>query len=289
MIFRLPSLPPAAGAAKAGLASVLEGLAFLKGRHVILMTFALDIVAMVFGMPRALFPALAVHQFHGGLETAGWLYAAPAVGALLASLTGGWMSRVHKQGLSVVWAILAWGAAITLFGFSHSLLLGLVLPRRRRRRRHRQRGLPVDDPAERGARRHAGQAVRHLHRRGRRRPAPRRPRGGRRRGTGRHGVLGHLRRHRLHRADHRAGRSGAGAACARTPAESAKQDPVPVRLSSSRRRRASLSRGLRTVPSRQSRRSDAKARLSAQGLGDHGEVGDETGVRGLAVVRAQHG
>jgi MFS family permease len=126
VLFRLPALPPAAGAAKAGLASVLEGLAFLKGRHVILMTFALDIVAMVFGMPRALFPAIAVHQFHGGLETAGWLYAAPAVGALLASLSGGWMSRVHRQGLSVVWAILVWGAAITFFGFSHSLLLGLL-------------------------------------------------------------------------------------------------------------------------------------------------------------------
>ncbi|MDX6228649.1 MAG: hypothetical protein QOI76_2039 [Frankiales bacterium] len=125
VIFRLPSLPVAADAAKAGLASVLEGLAFLRGRHVILMTFALDIVAMVFGMPRALFPALATHQFHGGIETAGYLYAAPAVGALLASLTGGWMSRVHKQGAAVVWAILAWGAAITCFGFSSSLLLGL--------------------------------------------------------------------------------------------------------------------------------------------------------------------
>jgi MFS family permease len=125
VIFRLPSLPPAAGAAKAGLASILEGLSFLRGRHVILMTFALDIVAMVFGMPRALFPALAVHQFHGGLETAGWLYAAPAIGALIASLSGGWMSHVHKQGVSVVAAILAWGAAITLFGVSHSLLLGM--------------------------------------------------------------------------------------------------------------------------------------------------------------------
>jgi MFS family permease len=125
VIFRLPSLPPMADAAKAGLASIIEGFAFLRGRHVILMTFALDIVAMVFGMPRALFPALAVHQFHGGLETAGWLYAAPAVGAVLASLTGGWMSRVHKQGAAVVWAILAWGAAITFFGAAHSLLLGL--------------------------------------------------------------------------------------------------------------------------------------------------------------------
>ncbi len=125
VLLRLPALPAAADATKAGLASILEGLAFLRGRHVILMTFGLDIVAMVFGMPRALFPALAVHQFHGGIETAGWLYAAPAVGALIASLTGGWMSRMHRQGAAVIWSILAWGAAITLFGFSSSLLLGL--------------------------------------------------------------------------------------------------------------------------------------------------------------------
>ena len=125
VIFRLPSLPAAANAAKAGWTSIMEGISFLRGRHVILMTFALDIVAMVFGMPRALFPALALHQFHGNLETAAWLYAAPAVGALLASITGGWMSHVHRQGRVVIWAILAWGAAITLFGVSHSLLLGL--------------------------------------------------------------------------------------------------------------------------------------------------------------------
>jgi MFS family permease len=126
VIFRLPAMPAAVNATKAGLASIMEGLSFLRGRHVILMTFVLDIVAMVFGMPRALFPALAAHQFHGGLQTAGWLYAAPAVGALLASLSGGWMSRVHKQGRVVIVAILLWGVAITLFGVSRSLLLGLL-------------------------------------------------------------------------------------------------------------------------------------------------------------------
>jgi L-ascorbate metabolism protein UlaG (beta-lactamase superfamily) len=57
-------------------------------------------VAMVFGMPRALFPALAANHFHGGVATAGWLYAAPAVGAFLASISGGWMSRVESLGCS---------------------------------------------------------------------------------------------------------------------------------------------------------------------------------------------
>ena len=125
VFFRLPSLPPAHDARKAGLRSIIEGLGFLRGRHVLLMTFALDIVAMVFGMPRALFPALAANHFHGGIGTAGWLYAAPAVGALIASLSGGWMSRVHRQGVAIIWAILAWGAAITVFGVSSSLIVGL--------------------------------------------------------------------------------------------------------------------------------------------------------------------
>ncbi len=125
VVFRLPAMPPAADAMKAGLASIMEGLRFLRGRKVLLMTFALDIVAMVFGMPRALFPALAVNHFHGGVATAGWLYAAPAVGAFLASISGGWMSRVHKQGVAIVAAILAWGAAITLFGLTSSLVIAL--------------------------------------------------------------------------------------------------------------------------------------------------------------------
>lgn len=85
---RLPSLPPGEGARRAGLASVVEGLRFLRSRPVVLTTFVADLIAMIFGMSAALFPALA-QQYGGAAGTAGMLYAAPAVGAVVATLLGG--------------------------------------------------------------------------------------------------------------------------------------------------------------------------------------------------------
>ena len=123
----LPSLPPSAGSPKAGLASVVEGLRFLRGRKNLLMTFVVDINAMVFGMPRALFPALALSQFHGGPATAGYLYAAPAVGSLLVAVSGGWVGHVRRQGVAISVAIAAWGGSIALFGLVHALWAGLLL------------------------------------------------------------------------------------------------------------------------------------------------------------------
>jgi MFS family permease len=124
---RLPSLPPGDGARRAGLASVVEGLRFLASRRVVLMTFVADVIAMVFGSPAALFPALAYGQYGGGAGTAGLLYAAPAVGAVVATLLGGAIARVHRHGLGVVLSIAVWGVAITLFGLTSTLWLGLVL------------------------------------------------------------------------------------------------------------------------------------------------------------------
>ena len=123
----LPSLPAAPGSRRAGIGSVIEGLRFLRGRTNLLMTFVVDIIAMVFGMPRALFPVLAITQFHGGASTAGLLYSAPAIGALLVAASGGWTSLVRRQGLAVVISIAVWGGAIVLFGFAHELALGVVL------------------------------------------------------------------------------------------------------------------------------------------------------------------
>jgi len=123
----LPSLPAAADAIAAGLRSVVEGLRFVRGQRVVMMTFLVDIIAMVFGMPRALFPALADKLYHGGAGTAGLLYSAPAVGALVATLLGGAIARVHRQGLGIIIAISAWGAAIAIFGLVSSLWLGLVM------------------------------------------------------------------------------------------------------------------------------------------------------------------
>lgn len=122
----LPAMPPEGGGRKAGTASVLEGLAFLRTQPVLLMTFVVDIVAMVFAMPRALFPALAEEVYGGGPQTAGALYSALAAGALVGAVFGGWLGRVHRQGLAVLGAIVAWGLAITAFGLTDSLLLGLL-------------------------------------------------------------------------------------------------------------------------------------------------------------------
>jgi len=123
----LPAMSPAGGGRKAGLASVVEGLRFLATRPVLLLTFVVDLVAMVFAMPRALFPALAEQLYGGGPETAGALYSALAAGALLGALGGGWFGRVRRQGVAVLAAIVVWGVAIALFGLTDRLWLGLVL------------------------------------------------------------------------------------------------------------------------------------------------------------------
>jgi MFS family permease len=123
----LRPLPPGAGAARAGIASVQEGLRFLRGRRALQGTFLIDLNAMVFGMPRALFPALGTGLFHGGPGTVGLLYAAPGAGALLGALTAGWVGGVRRQGRAVLLAVTVWGAAITVFGLVAWLPLALAL------------------------------------------------------------------------------------------------------------------------------------------------------------------
>jgi MFS family permease len=107
--------------------SVIEGLRFLGPRKNLLMTFLVDINAMVFGMPRALFPALATNVFHGGARTAGLLYAAPSVGALIGAGLSGWSGRIRRQGLAVLVSVAVWGGSIAVFGFAHELWFGLVM------------------------------------------------------------------------------------------------------------------------------------------------------------------
>ncbi len=82
---------------------------------------------MVFGMPTALFPALALHRLGGDAATVGYLYAAPSAGALVCSLASGWTSHVRRQGVAVTIAACAWGVAIAGFGFMTSLWPALVL------------------------------------------------------------------------------------------------------------------------------------------------------------------
>jgi MFS family permease len=111
-----------------GLKAVRNGLRYVRDKRVLQSTFSVDVVAMVFGMPRVLFPVLADKQFHRGAEAVGWLFSAVAFGALVAALSSGWVGRVRRPGLAILVAVTAWGAAITLFGLSGSRLwLALVL------------------------------------------------------------------------------------------------------------------------------------------------------------------
>ena len=129
-MWALPKLPPMAGAPlKPNLSSVKEGLVFLKGKRNVQMTFYLDLSAMIFGMPRALFPAIALLWYGGsGVSTAaivGLLTAAPALGAALSAIYSGPLQRIYKQGTAIVWAIVGWGAAIAAFGLTRNLYLAL--------------------------------------------------------------------------------------------------------------------------------------------------------------------
>ena len=131
-MWRLPALPPevAVEGAPRGWASVLEGLRFLKGKRNLQMSFYLDIVAMVFGMPRALFPAIATMWYGGSVAdvalVVGLLSAAPAVGAFFASVFSGPLGRVRRQGLAVVVSVMIWGAGIVVFGFVRWLPAALL-------------------------------------------------------------------------------------------------------------------------------------------------------------------
>jgi MFS family permease len=101
-----------------GLGAIRRGFAYLRGKRVLQSTFIIDLNAMIFGMPRALFPVLALDVFEVGPQGLGLLYAAPAVGALAGALFTGWVRHVRHQGRAVLWAVAVWGLAIVGFGLS---------------------------------------------------------------------------------------------------------------------------------------------------------------------------
>jgi MFS family permease len=112
----LPALLPVGGTVAPGWSSLMDGLRFARRQPALLGTFLVDLNAMVFGMPRALFPPLAAATFHVGPEGLGLLHAAPAVGALLAALSSGWVLRVRRQGAAVMVSVVVWGGSIAAFG-----------------------------------------------------------------------------------------------------------------------------------------------------------------------------
>jgi MFS family permease len=118
-VVRLPKLPVEGAVGTAGLRSVLDGLNYLRGHPVLLMSFVVDLIAMIFGMPRALFPQIA-HLDFGGPTEGGFafamLFAAIPIGAVIGGVLSGWVSRVQRQGVAVVASIVVWGLAIAGFG-----------------------------------------------------------------------------------------------------------------------------------------------------------------------------
>jgi Transmembrane secretion effector len=120
-VVALPRMPVLGPSRTPGWRSVVDGFAYLRGHPVLLMSFAVDIVAMVFGMPRALFPELA-HVNFGGPDEGGLafalLFAAIPAGAVIGGVFSGWVSRIERQGLAVVLAILVWGLAMVGFGLA---------------------------------------------------------------------------------------------------------------------------------------------------------------------------
>ncbi len=123
VLMRTP--PPPADAEPPSLRSIVEGLRYAGSRQELLGSYLVDMNAMFFGMPFALFPALA--ERYGGTAVVGLLWAAPGVGAVIAMLTSGWATRVHRNGRAIVWAACGWGVAIVCFGLAETLWLALLM------------------------------------------------------------------------------------------------------------------------------------------------------------------
>jgi MFS family permease len=117
--------PPVLGGERPSLQGILDGWNFARSRSELIGTYVVDIVAMVFGMPEALFPAIA--ETLGGPAVLGLLYSAPALGALIAAGTSGWTNHVQRQGLAVILAATAWGVAIIGFGLATTALVALPM------------------------------------------------------------------------------------------------------------------------------------------------------------------
>ena len=111
---------------KPGLKSIAEGFSFLRAKPILQSVYLVDLSAMVFGLPRALFPAMAATVYRVGPSLLGLLYAAPGIGAFLGAITTGWLHRVTRRGRAISLAVALWGGAIVVFGLSDSYVVGIV-------------------------------------------------------------------------------------------------------------------------------------------------------------------
>jgi MFS family permease len=122
-----PQPPVVVGEHPKVLTSIADGLRYVRGNRALVGSFAIDLVAMAFGMPRALFAVLAVSVYHAGAAGAGALYAAVPAGATVAALLTGWINHARRLGLIVIWAVAVWGVAIALAGLMRSLWPAVAL------------------------------------------------------------------------------------------------------------------------------------------------------------------
>ena len=122
-VWMIRGVIPPANADRPNFASIKKGFKFAVGRQELLGTYLVDINAMFFGMPKALFPALAIS--FGVAAYVGWFYSAIAIGALVATFTSSWAGRVYRHGLMVTFAAAGWGVAIIFFGLSTNLYIAL--------------------------------------------------------------------------------------------------------------------------------------------------------------------
>nr|WP_236808275.1 MFS transporter [Amycolatopsis albispora] len=129
-VWKLPAMLPLSGQVRrAGLRDVLDGFRYMATQKVLLASFVVDVIAMVAGMPRALFPEMAERTFGdppGGGLALGWLYTAIPLGAMLIGLMSGWLTRISRHGVAVVVSIAAWGLCVFAFGLADSLWLAIV-------------------------------------------------------------------------------------------------------------------------------------------------------------------
>lgn len=106
------------------ISDTIAGFRYLRTQPLLSMQYVVDLIAMVLGWPLAVFPALADGRFGAG--SLGWLYAGASIGAVLAGLFSGWISHIRRHGAAIIISVGIWGAAIAMFAFSGSLLLGLI-------------------------------------------------------------------------------------------------------------------------------------------------------------------
>jgi MFS family permease len=125
-IATLPAIRPEGEVDRPGLRSLLTGLSFLRRAPNIRASYLVDIIAMTFGRPHSLFPAVAAVLLGGGAITVGVLTAAVAVGTMISSLFSGRAGTVHRHGLAIGWSVIAYGVCILAFGLV--LLLSLAQP-----------------------------------------------------------------------------------------------------------------------------------------------------------------